>query len=120
MAANDIVLKDNLGNPVSHTNVDMIGVLAHNGDNEEYTQMYTKVASMKFYLLSNNGDSTWTVKNKQTVITSGEVNRSMCTLSESDCRSYGTEATSGNYQVVLLFTAKNLTVGNTYTTEELG
>lgn len=118
--ANDIVLKDNLGNPVSYSNVDMIGVLAHNADNEEYTQMFTKVASMKFYLLSNNGNSTWTVQNKRTVLTSGEVNRSMCTLSESDCRSYGTEVSSGNYQVVLLFTAKNLTVGNTYTTDELG
>lgn len=118
--ANDIVLKDNLGNPVSYSKVDMIGVLAHNADNEEYTQMFTKVSSMKFYLLSNNGNSTWTVQNKQTVLTSGEVNRSMCTISESDCRSYGRETSSGNYQVVLLFTAKDLTVGNTYTTEELG
>lgn len=118
--ANDIILKDNLGNPVSYSNVDIIGVLAHNAENEEYTQMYTKIASMKFYLLSNNGNSTWTVKDKRIVLTSGEVNRSMCLLSESDCRSYGRESTAGDYQVVLLFTAKDLTVGNTYTTEELG
>jgi hypothetical protein len=120
MAANDIVLKDQGGNPVSYSNVDLIGVLAHNADNEEYTQMFTKVSSMKFYLLSNNGNSTWTVQNKRTVLTSGEVNRSMCLINESDCREYGKELASGNYQVVLLFTAKDLTVGNTYTTDELG
>lgn len=117
--ANDIILKDNLGNPVSHSNVDMIGVLAHNADDEEYTQMFTRISAMSLYLLTRAG-SDWLVKDKRPVLGSPEENYTLCAFNETDCREYGTELASGNYQVVLLYSAKNLTVGNTYTTDELG
>lgn len=118
--ANDIVLKDNLGNPVSYSKVDMIGVLAHNADNEEYTQMFTRISAMSLYLLSSVGDTTWLVKDKRPVLGSPDKNYTLCPLSERDCREYGRETASGNYQVIQLYSAKNLTVGNTYTTDELG
>lgn len=118
--AESIVLKDKYGNPGSYSGVDILSVLAYNSDNQEYTQMFTKISNMSLYLLSGVGDTTWIVKDKRPVLGSPDKNYTLCAFSEADCREYGRETASGNYQVVLLYSAKNLTVGNTYTTDELG
>jgi hypothetical protein len=118
--AESIVLKDKYGNPGSYSGVDILGVHAYNSDNQEYTQMFTRISAMSLYILLSLGDTTWIVKDKRPVWRSPEKNYTLCPLSEDDCREYGRETASGNYQVVLLYSAKNLTVGNTYTDDELG
>ena len=102
MAANDIVLKDKYGNPGSYSGVDILSVLAYNSDNQEYTQMFTRISAMSLYLLSSAGDTTWIVKDKRPVWGSPDKNYTLCPFSEADCREYGRETASGNYQVILL------------------
>lgn len=114
--ARDIVLKDKNGNETEHTDVWSIDIPTPTGEVASF--LNTDTGTCYYATLEEvDGVNYFTIKLQ---FVAGHTSRSMYGyFSDALCKDYGKLASDGSYQIYMIFTSKSLTIGETYTEDEL-
>lgn len=113
----DIVLKDKNGSPVNYNPVpEKISVKGHDNDGEEKNYQYVRLVNMKCYSIKPVSEGVLLVTNKFPMLNVSGF--SYTGFSENEMREYGFQ-TNGLWGMNIIYTTKNLIVGNAYNAEDL-
>lgn len=113
----NIVLKDKNGTPVNYSPVPAkLSVHGYDNNGEETDYQYVRLAYMYCYSIKVVSEGVFLVTNKFPLLNLSGF--SYTGFSENEMREYGFQ-TNGSWGMNIIYTTKNLTVGNTYNAEDL-
>lgn len=116
MAANDIELKDKSGATNCYDSIYQIEVPGYDQNNNPVDVRFTRVPYMNAYLATIS-NSKFVINKKLTSL--GSNNLWYTAVTETTLRENGEQDSSGVYGSYFLFSLKNLTVGESYSSEDL-
>lgn len=112
----DVILKDKSGNDVAYTNVKSIDIPAPDGASASF--LNTDTGTCYYATMEEvGGVYHYTIKGQWFA---GHTSRSIYGAVDSGmCQEFGQLLDGGSYQLIVIFTSKSLTSGQTYTEDEL-
>ena len=112
----DILLKDGTGVPVAYEEVAHLEVPDTDGGARTFTDM-TRL-SCYYAILSAEDENSYTVMGRWFCVAGAGY--AMGSMTDAMCRQWGAVNDSGDYDLVMIFTEKSLTTGQTYHHSDLG
>lgn len=111
----DIILKDRSGNPVTYEDTAHLAVPNHSGAVDTYTNMKELRC---YYAKAETDTNYYTITGQWFCVTGGGY--AMGSMTDAQCKEWGTADANGNYGLNMIFTTKSLTIGETYHYSDLG
>ena len=112
----NILLKDGSGVPVAYEDVAHLEVPDTSGGTQTYTDM-TRLSCYYAVQLAED-ESLYTVMGRWFCVTGAGY--AMGSMTDTMCRQWGAANDSGDYNLIMIFTGKSLTTGQTYHHSDLG
>ena len=112
----NVVLKNDKGNPITYEGVSHLEVLNDSNGLQTFTDMTG--LSCYYAIQSAEGENLYTVTGRWFCVTGAGY--AMGSMTDAMCRQWGAVDDSGDYNLIMIFTTKSLTIGQTYHYKDLG
>ena len=112
----NIVLSDKDGNPIAYEGVNQIKVPGYGWDGEDSQKIFTRLPSLNAYFVKDAPGGYLVMKYLGLAAWDQFCT---CLVSEADCREFGDTNSEGVYRLRVIYSTKNLSVGNVYSGTEL-